>query len=105
MVANKSTTFEIFLINAKSENATQIFWQEEYNMSTNGRKTVEFPIKGENFGDFGRYAVKFVACLQNSSKEKESVAFTISYNEMISQVNVSGFYFYSLRKITINNDS
>lgn len=60
-------------------------------MSTNGRKTVEFPIKGEKFGDFGRYAVKFVACLQNSSKEKESVAFTISYNEMISQVNVSGF--------------
>lgn len=32
-------------------------------MFINGRKIVEFLIKGENFGDFGCYVVKFVVCL------------------------------------------
>lgn len=91
VIANKSTTFEIFLINTKSENATQTLWIEKYNTSSIGNITVEFPIKGDKFADFGHYAVKLVACLQNSSIQRESIAFSISYNEMISPVNVSGF--------------
>lgn len=91
VIANKSTTFEIFLINTKSDNVSQTLWQEKYNTSTNGNISIEFPIKGDIFADFGHYAVKLVACLQNSSIQRESIAFSIFYNEMISPVNVSVF--------------
>lgn len=98
-IGNESTFFDILLLNTNSTNALSTLFQKQYfvdekDMSMDGVITVQFPIKGDYFGEFGFYKVFLVARLQNSTLFNESIPLSISYDEEIGQVYVSLFSFY-----------
>lgn len=71
-IGNESTFFDILLLNTNSTNALSTLFQKQYlvdekDMSMDGVITVQFPIKGDYFAEFGFYKVFLVARLQNSS--------------------------------------
>lgn len=98
-IGNESTFFDILLLNTNSTNALSTLFQKQYfvdekDMSMDGVITVQFPIKGDYFAEFGFYKVFLVARLQNSTLFNESIPLSISYDEEIGQVYVSLFSFY-----------
>lgn len=97
-IGNESTFFDILLLNTNSTNALSTLFQKQYfvdekDMSMDGVITVQFPIKGDYFAEFGFYKVFLVARLQNSTLFNESIPLSISYDEEIGQVYVSLFLF------------